>query len=192
MSGMKDDNRGFTLVELLVSVAILAVILAAAGGFMVSGSGAYRSVSSSVDLQIESQTAMNQIRDYAVDCSAGICSADGKLFVLDRETAADGAVTWTEHIFSVTADGLEYTRKTTVQAADTEKTVTVSTEGGLISGRAESMTVTALTSGSVSIRLTFRQQSRTYTGEETMALRNTPAVYADEAALTAGVPVPTP
>ena len=63
---MKRDNRGFTLVELIVCIAILSIVLAAAFGFMVAGSKSYTSVSNRLDLQLRARLAASQLTDRLI------------------------------------------------------------------------------------------------------------------------------
>jgi len=69
---MRNNDRGFTLVELIVSIALLGIIAVAAAGFLVTGTRTYTNVNYSVRLQYETQLAMNQIQNYVMNCSQGI------------------------------------------------------------------------------------------------------------------------
>lgn len=186
---MRESNRGFTLVELIVSVAILGIIMAAVGAFAVSGSRAYASVSSSVNLQVESQTAMNFVREYAVDCGDGICVAGGRLYLLESRSVrqADGTYVTTcyEHIFEKTDDGLAYT----VRQLASDGAVAAQ-DSGLVSGDVTGFAA-VLPDGeraaSVTVTLSLARRGKTYAGTETLALRNSPRVYASEAELLASI-----
>ena len=69
------NNKGFTLVEVLVAVGILGIALVAITGFMVVGARTFASTSSEVNLQYESQLAFNQLQDMIVDTQRGIKQA---------------------------------------------------------------------------------------------------------------------
>lgn len=69
------NNKGFTLVEVLVAVGILGIALVAITGFMVVGAKTFTSTSSEVNLQYESQLAFNQLQDMIVDTQRGIKQA---------------------------------------------------------------------------------------------------------------------
>jgi prepilin-type N-terminal cleavage/methylation domain-containing protein len=188
---MRESNRGFTLVELIVSVAILGIIVAAVGAFAVSGSRAYASVSAGVDLQVESQTAMNFVREYAVDCSDGVCvGADGTLYLLcsggEEQEGGGVAVVYTEHIFQRTDEGLIYT----VQhfAVDGKP---AARESGTVSGSVTAFAAelpAGQRAASVTVTMELARRGKTYTGTETLALRNMPQGYASEADLLAAIP----
>ena len=97
----KRDRRGFTLVELVAAMGILALIVGIVGGFVVSGARASGSVQSGVSLQIRLQMVQNQLRECLVDAAGGVFwdgdsktltvypEADGtgvRVFWLDSET----------------------------------------------------------------------------------------------------------
>ena len=60
-AGKKVNKKGFTLVELLVSIAIMAVISLLVAEFIASTTGAYRRVSSTTKVQETCQDALNQV-----------------------------------------------------------------------------------------------------------------------------------
>ena len=66
------NNKGFTLVELLVATAIIAIVITAITGFMVVGSRTFASTSAEVNLQHESQLAFNQLQDLIIDTALGV------------------------------------------------------------------------------------------------------------------------
>lgn len=66
------DNKGFSLIELVVVVAILAVIGLAVVGFMGTGTNLFGSVSNEVDVQEEAQLTLNQISDMVTSSSRGV------------------------------------------------------------------------------------------------------------------------
>jgi prepilin-type N-terminal cleavage/methylation domain-containing protein len=66
------NNRGFSLVELIVVVAILAVVGGAIAGFIATSTRSYRNVSNEVDLQEEAQIAMNQLESLLMNAEAGV------------------------------------------------------------------------------------------------------------------------
>ena len=66
---MKKDNKGFSLIELVIAIALLGIVSAMLLNFMTTGSTMFRRVSTDVSLQMESQVAMTQLREYVIDCN---------------------------------------------------------------------------------------------------------------------------
>ncbi len=79
-------NGGFTLLELVLSFMVLAVVSVVLALIIRSSAGAYGSISDDINLQYESQTAMSQIEEYVVDCSAAVAvtSDAGTLYIFNR------------------------------------------------------------------------------------------------------------
>ncbi len=69
---MRKDQRGFTLVELLVAVAIMAIVLAAVCGFIIVGSKSYAAANNDINVQQEAQLALNQMSDVLIDTTRSI------------------------------------------------------------------------------------------------------------------------
>lgn len=65
-------NSGLTLIELVISVSILAIVGLIVVGFLSVASKTFAKVNGEVNLQYESQLAMNQIKDLIVDANKGI------------------------------------------------------------------------------------------------------------------------
>ncbi len=66
------NNRGFTLTELIVAIAILSIVALGVLSLMSAGSRSYSNVQGQVNLQIESQIVMGQIQEFLSNCSGGI------------------------------------------------------------------------------------------------------------------------
>lgn len=69
---IKSDNRGFSLIELLVAIAIASIVGVAVFGFMITGARSFQRTSADVNVQHESQLVMNQIQDMLVDTNVGV------------------------------------------------------------------------------------------------------------------------
>lgn len=69
---MKKDQRGFTIVELLIAVAILAIVVAAVCSFILVGSRSYASANSDISVQQEAQLALNQMSDVLIDTTRSV------------------------------------------------------------------------------------------------------------------------
>ena len=80
------NNKGLSLVELVVTMAILAIVSVAVVGFLLVCLRQYEKGSSEVNLQYESQLAINQIQDMVIDAANGVGYESGKLFVYNYDT----------------------------------------------------------------------------------------------------------
>ena len=69
---MRKDNRGLSLLELVVAIAILGMVSAILVGFMTTGSAMFKQVSNDVSLQMQSQMLSTQLTEYIIDCNASI------------------------------------------------------------------------------------------------------------------------
>lgn len=74
---MRKNQKGFTLVELIIAIAILAIVALAISGFIVVGSRSYTSANTDIMLQQEAQLALNQISDVIIDTTDSINYSNG-------------------------------------------------------------------------------------------------------------------
>ena len=74
---MRKNQKGFTLVELIIAIAILAVVSLAICGFIVVGSRGYTAANTDIMLQQEAQLALNQISDVIIDTTDSISYGNG-------------------------------------------------------------------------------------------------------------------
>ena len=68
----KRENKGFSLVELIVVIAIFSVIGVAVGGFMMAASRSYAVNANELNLQEEAQLVANQMQEMILDTAYGI------------------------------------------------------------------------------------------------------------------------
>ncbi|MCL2697063.1 MAG: prepilin-type N-terminal cleavage/methylation domain-containing protein [Oscillospiraceae bacterium] len=148
------SNKGFSLIELLVSFAIFGVLCAALVGFITMSSRSYRRTSDMVNLQIEYQIVMNMLSEFVMGCNGSIAfNADtGTLTIND----GDGTV----NTFALDDGGL------------------------FLNGNIVSRNVTAFTAvretgdNLLGITMSFSPtnpgDSRVYTAEQLINLRNSP------------------
>lgn len=71
-----EKNRGFSLVELLVTIAILSVVMAIAFSFMVTGSRSFTKGNADASVQKEAELTVNQIEDMIIDLNGGVSMSD--------------------------------------------------------------------------------------------------------------------
>lgn len=72
----KMDNRGLTLVELVIAVAISTMIVGAAGIFLYNAQRTYRIAEHSINLQMESQILMEQMSNWAMESNKVFYTTD--------------------------------------------------------------------------------------------------------------------
>ncbi len=160
---IRKNNRGFTLVELIVSMAILAIIAVGASAFMVAGTRAYSSLNYTVRLQYEAQLAMAQLQEYTVDCSEGIAwdPTESALYI-----ANDGEV----HVFDY--DG---TAQTISYGTGASAETLAFTADALVTEHVESISVVCQEK-QVEILLNMARGNKRYSATQVIALRNRPEV----------------
>ncbi|MDE5866402.1 MAG: prepilin-type N-terminal cleavage/methylation domain-containing protein, partial [Lachnospiraceae bacterium] len=66
------NQKGFTIVELLIGMVILSIVAAALTGFIVSSSKSYAASNTEIVVQQESQLAMNQMSDVIIDTTRSV------------------------------------------------------------------------------------------------------------------------
>lgn len=64
---LRQDERGFTLVELVIAMGMFSLVMGAILIFMTSGSKSYGYSSGELNMQMESQMLINQVRDMVYD-----------------------------------------------------------------------------------------------------------------------------
>jgi len=77
---MKLNSKGFSLVELMIAMAICTVILGATTIFMSNAQKSYRVAEETIDLQKESQILMEQLSGWVME--ANHIEQDGNLTIL--------------------------------------------------------------------------------------------------------------
>lgn len=65
------NNRGFTLIEMIVTVAIIAIFSGVVLKFMTTGSNIFRSTSNSAQVQMETQATFDKIEDMIINTNRG-------------------------------------------------------------------------------------------------------------------------
>ena len=107
---MKKENQGYTLVELIVTIAILALVGIGIGTIVSQALKNYRISSAQVNLQQESQLVGNQLMSLVIDANDGVSVESGKLNIYNYNALddmrsktviayndADGTLTYTRY-----------------------------------------------------------------------------------------------
>lgn len=93
---MRKNQKGFTLVELIIAVAILSVVTLAVCGFIVVGSRSYTSANTDIMLQQDAQLALNQMSDVIIDTTESISYSGlvgGSMQAVLKDSEFSGEVT---------------------------------------------------------------------------------------------------
>ncbi len=86
------DNRGFTLVEMIVTVAITAIFSAVVLTAVTAGSRLYRSVSGTARVQMDTQQLSDALETWIVNANRSIYYESGEktLLLCSQQKNADG------------------------------------------------------------------------------------------------------
>lgn len=171
---MHIGKKGFTLVEIIVSLAIMTIVAGAVGAFMVAGNNSYMRGNKELTLQEEAQLTANQIIDMIIDVEKDIQFTDNgttsELFLENEKNsyllqwregsgASDpGRVYFHESDNTLDADGnLVWSTESLLAEYVTKFDVDLS---GVRSDR------------TVILRMDFAYQDKSYSINETIRLRN--------------------
>ena len=174
---MENNNKGFTLIELIISLTIFAVVITAVFGFMLSGVRSYRTVSNRVNIDLETQLTLSQIEEYVIDCNSCISFKNGKLYVINDE---DGS--YKVNLFEFKSDDcLYFGTGTALKSPLTGEYVCTVTATDLLAEDVNEFYVTPISEDGVSyssakITITFSKHSVTRRHEKIIALRNMPII----------------
>lgn len=166
---MKRNNRGMTLIEMIVAFAILGVVSVAIFSMMLTATKTYTNLTSTVKLQYEAQLAMANVERYMVNCNEGMYWDGKTLFLINEEEGAQSLqVVYLK-------DGELFYGSDELANGSTSTLYTY-----LLAEHVTGMNVATLTDAEGLIRqaeltLTFQRNNKTYTGKKTIALRNKPS-----------------
>lgn len=187
----KRDNRGLTLVELIVAISISTILIGAAWQFVLTGTKSYNSQKSKVDMQMEVQQTMNQIENLVVDANRSIAylvdaTETGNDAQVD-ESILESASTKTINIYGTEKISQIVWQKDEKQVVYKELMVSnvSEEEPEVVENEDDSAilaeNVTAFeadltkvnTNNVVTLKLTFEKNSDVYEAERNITLRNT-------------------
>lgn len=173
---MRQNNKGFSLVELIVALAIFAIAGVAVFGFMVNSSRLYQRTNVEVKLQYEQQLAVNQIRDMVVESDRGIYFDEAsKTLALYGAAKQEGAST----VYPVTVvryveseQKMYYGIKNFAALADVSFASVDTTKLLAENVKEFKVDLTKVKNDKVLFEVTFIVGDKEQTAKETVALRN--------------------
>ena len=139
------DNKGFSLIELVISIAIIMTISGSIVSFLLAGSNSYSSVITTADLQQDAQLVMNQISDIVISAEKSV----------NFDTATD------------TLEVVNETEKYKISWDKSKKILNYAENSENISDF-----MVNIENNKVKIRIKFENNSKAYAKEETITLRN--------------------
>lgn len=154
------DNKGFSLIELVISLTIVVLVGGSIISFLVTGSNSYSSVVTNTDLQEEAQLVMNQTEDLIIGAERGINFSSGTLEIFNEKEKY-------EIRFDSGLKKLFYKKFT----RGTGTSFTPIGDEALMAENMTDFTVGILNS-KVDVTMTFENNSRTYVKKDMIALRN--------------------
>ena len=107
------NRKGFTIVELICSIAIFSIIMTSVGSALVISARSYRNGNTELGVQQQAQIASNLLTNLIIDSDKVVQASDGKLVVEKMESG--GLVTYTvelrggELIYYTSTDSTERT-----------------------------------------------------------------------------------
>lgn len=180
---MMRNNKGFSLVELIVALAIFAIVGLALVGFVASSTNNFNRSNEEIGLQYEQQLVVNQVRDIIIESGEGIYYDDTtKLLTIY------GSLKQVNDVKKYPVSFVSYKatdKKLYLSSAEFANTTDISyANAGTASLFAEDVTnfsadLSQVKKGKVTFSITFERGGKTKSVTETVALRNTLVVSND-------------
>lgn len=181
----RPDRKGFTLVEVVVSLAIMAIVSGSVAAFIIAGNRSYIRGNNELTLQEEAQLAANQIIDLIIDVEKGINFTGSELRLYNEDNVC--MLRWqgstggadSNQVFLYEAENTWVDADNNPVSKDTDGAKLVvadpsAAEGALLAQYVESFSVdlSELDNRKVVLNMTFAYEDRNYEISETIRLRN--------------------
>ena len=182
MKRIEQDNKGLTLVELLVSMTVLSVVSLAIFSFMVFASKTYNKANGETNLQSEAQMTINRMENLIVSATNGVGAdptepedAAKKLYVYNHAAKEDGTVEY--RIISIYQENNKLMYKYDTYGLDEfgSKVITTGSAPAVISDYIEDFSVNLtklLSNQEVTVNLKMKNGQKTYETSNTFYMRN--------------------
>lgn len=207
MKNVKEE-KGFTLVEIIVTIAIALIVFGSIMSFLITSTTFFRNTNNEANVQNEAQLASNRIHDMLVNASAGVSyfvSSSGntavyqdqaddssetskKLYIYDWQDDSNGASDNTKIMvysveFNKSTEELNYKSYTYSEAeaepSDEELLAQYVTDFKVVLYNPAAGTANTVKQNQVWYQIQFELNGRTYTTENTVTLRNNISVNKD-------------
>lgn len=168
----KLNNAGISLIEILITIAILGVVGGIVIGFLQSGTKSYQNTDREVDMQYDAQVLLNQVGDYVINANSGLKQKGNTVYIYNtnENTLETEILSWQKPIL--------YYEKTE-KVNETESTVVDKT---VLSKNVSWFSVDLAKADAerkVNAELTLQKDQKTYEATATWNLRNSVAVSVD-------------
>ncbi len=170
-------NKGFSFVELIVAIGIIAIVGGSLISFLVTGADSYSAVTADTELQEEAQLVLNQISDLGIDTDRAVNFEAGKLTVYNDddkyEIYAEGG---NLYLNSYKRDDMErmYPKFDAVSLKELMATDVTGFEADTSGVAAHNM---------LTVSIVFEKYGKSYTKVETFSLRNKVEVSSNESVI---------
>lgn len=171
---MRLKNKGFTLVELMVSIAVLGIVMSIIGLIINTSANTYGGITTDINLQYESQTAMSQLQEYILDCNGAIgikkdpLNLKNELYIYHKND--DNSYNAYKFAVSPTSNVLLFYMNNNAPGNSNFDNTAPQPLSNFVQGFTADM---SLNGRSIVITLIYKQGSRSYTGSQTITCRNT-------------------
>ena len=179
----KGDSKGFTLLELIISVAVLSVIMVMIFSIMSSGSFFFNKSNNMMKVTYSLQETMSQVKETVIDCSKAIKIDSSTEFVVVNKTGEDSYMACA-YSYDSGAKVLNYGETTFTSPTDTTLPGKIKCDKVLTEGVTD-FSVTPVLAGhpdeegrdkikSLNVSVTVDKNGRSDSAVETIAPRNNP------------------
>ncbi len=168
------NNKGFTLVELLISISIASVLIITITSFMSISARTYADLTRTVDLKYESQIVMAQIQDRFIDCNGGIAYENDTIYVVNKNSDSTKSI----YVYKLDADTNELLFGTTTsdENDDLVSFASSSNVSSLMSASVDILNIIAESDEITSLELItgYVNRDQRYDATQNIFLRNSP------------------